>query len=338
MHVVIAGGTGFIGSALAEALRARDDRVTVVSRRAGTGCITWDELRARGLPACDAAIHLSGEHILQPGRRWTEAYRAEVLGSRLRTTRWLVDAINGATRPPGVFISTVGKCLYGAASSAETLDEHDMRDTGDFPNRLSRAWAGEAARVRGDVRHVQLRLGIVFARSLPGQGPGPFRRGVFPMFRTLFERGLAFGSGDGTQGLPWVHIGDVVTLYRAALDRAEMHGPYNAVAPVPTTNGMFARALAERLGVPFRGFLPRQLIHAVIGAERVGILTHGQFVHPARTLASGFSFRFATLETALDELVGAPEGSLPYGAWLSRLRAYAGNADGAPSSQARPWA
>lgn len=305
MHVIIAGGTGFIGSALAAGLRARGDRVTIVSRRPGAGRLAWDELRARGLPACDAAVHLSGEHILQPGRRWSKAYRAEVMGSRVRTTRWLVDAINAAAQPPKVFLSTVGKCLYGPASSDETLDERHLRHTEDFPNRLSRAWAAEAARVRDDVRHVQLRLGIVFARQLPDNGTGPFRRGVFPMFRSLFGRGLAFGFGDGTQGLPWVHIDDVVALYLAALDRVDMRGPYNAVVPTPTTNGMFARALAARLGVPFRGFLPRTLIHAAVGAERVGILTRGQFVHPARTLASGFRFRFPTLEAALDELMPA---------------------------------
>ena len=71
---------------------------------------------------------------------------------------------------------------------------------------------------------------------------------------------------------------------------------------------MFVRALAERLGVPFRGFLPKRLIHAAIGSERVGILTHGQFVHPARTMACGFRFRYPTLESAFDELIGAVAG------------------------------
>lgn len=305
MHMVIAGGTGFIGSALTAALRRRGDRVTAISRQPGIGRITWDDLAAQGLPTCDATIHLSGEHILQPGRRWTEAYRSEVMGSRVRTTRWLVDAIGAAARPPEVFVSTVGKCLYGHAASTETLDERDMRDTGDFPNRLSRAWVAEAARVRSDVRHVQLRLGIVFAHSTQ-DGGSALRRGVFPVFRALFERGLAFGFGDGTQGLPWVHIDDVVALYLAALDGTAMRGPYNAVAPAATTNGMFARALAARLGVRFGGFLPKPLVHAVVGAERVGILTHGQLVHPTRTLASGFRFRFPTLSAALDDLIDAP--------------------------------
>lgn len=310
MHVVIAGGSGFIGSAVGRALRARGDSVTLVSRTAGPGRITWDDVAQHGLPACDAVIHLSGAHILQPGKRWSRAYREEVLQSRVRTTHALVEAIAGMARPPQVFVSTVGKCLYGPAADSAAMDERDCRDTGDFPNRLSRAWMAEAAKVRADVRHVQIRLGIVMADD--GEAPLSriFARGVLPAYRRLFARGLAFGFGDGNQGLPWVHIADVVSLYLAALDRQSWRGSYNAIAPTPTTNARFARALAARLGVRFKGFLPRGLIHALVGAERVGILTQGQFVHPTRTLASGFRFRFATIEAALDDLV-APQYVAP---------------------------
>jgi uncharacterized protein (TIGR01777 family) len=308
MHVVIAGGSGFIGSAIAKALGARGDAISVISRSAGPGRITWDELAERGLPACDAVIHLAGAHILQPGRRWSRAYREEVLQSRVRTTRALVEAMAGMRSPPAVFVSTVGKCLYGPASEGAAMDERHCRNTGDFPNRLSRAWMAEAAKVRGDVRHVQIRLGIVMADDGEGALPRLFARGVLPAFRRMFERGLAFGFGDGSQGLPWVHIADVVALYLAALDRSGWSGPYNAVAPTPTTNATFAQALAARLGVRFRGFLPRGLINALVGAERVGILTQGQFVHPARTLAAGFHFRFPTIQAALDDLVAPQRG------------------------------
>jgi uncharacterized protein (TIGR01777 family) len=308
MHVIIAGGGGFIGSAVGRALRDRGDSVTVISRSAGPGRITWDDVAKSGLPTCDAVIHLAGAHILQPGKRWSRAYREEVLGSRVRTTRALVEAMAAMTSPPQLFVSTVGKCLYGPAADGAAMDERHCRDTGDFPNVLSRAWMAEAAKVRKDIRHVQIRLGIVMADDGDDRLPRVFARGVLPAFRRLFATGLAFGFGDGRQGLPWVHIDDVVALYLAALDRPAWSGAYNAVAPTPTTNAMFARALAARLGVRFRGFLPRGLIHAAVGAERVGILTQGQFVHPTRTLASGFRFRFATIEAALDDLVELRRG------------------------------
>lgn len=73
-HIVI-GGSGFIGSALTERLRARGDRVTLISRTPGRDRITWDDLARDGLPPCNAVVNLAGQHILQPGRRWTEAYK-----------------------------------------------------------------------------------------------------------------------------------------------------------------------------------------------------------------------------------------------------------------------
>jgi len=113
LHVVIGGGSGFIGSALQSALRDRGDRVTLISRTPGLDRITWDELAKTGLPDCDVVVNLAGQHILDMSRRWNDAYRDEVLSSRINTTRTLVEAINASAKPPEVFVSTAGKCFYG---------------------------------------------------------------------------------------------------------------------------------------------------------------------------------------------------------------------------------
>ena len=110
-HYVIGGGSGFIGSALTAALHHRGDRVTWISRTAGPDRITWAALAQDGLPPCDGVVNLAGMHILSLGRRWNDAYRAEVIGSRVETTRTLVDAINRSAQPPAVFVSTAGKCF-----------------------------------------------------------------------------------------------------------------------------------------------------------------------------------------------------------------------------------
>src|ERR1700704_2683605 len=93
-HVVIGGGRGFIGSALTEALRKRGDAVTLISRTAGRHRITWDDLATSGLPACDVVVNLAGQHILDVSRRWDDAYRKEVIDSRVDTTKKLVQALN----------------------------------------------------------------------------------------------------------------------------------------------------------------------------------------------------------------------------------------------------
>jgi NAD dependent epimerase/dehydratase family enzyme len=105
-HYLIGGGSGFIGGALTAALRDRGDRVTWISRVEGAGRMTWTALAQDGLPPCDGVVNLAGMHILNLGRRWNDAYRSEVIRSRVETTRTLVDAINGSVRPPAVFVST----------------------------------------------------------------------------------------------------------------------------------------------------------------------------------------------------------------------------------------
>ena len=113
-HILIGGGSGFIGKALTDVLRSRGDRVTLISRHAGHERLTWDDVRASGIPDCDVAINLAGKHILDLRRRWTKAYRDEVIRSRIETTQILVKAINKTASPPSVFISTAGKCFYGS--------------------------------------------------------------------------------------------------------------------------------------------------------------------------------------------------------------------------------
>ncbi|XP_030890659.1 epimerase family protein SDR39U1 isoform X4 [Leptonychotes weddellii] len=102
------GGTGFIGTALTQLLKARGHEVTLVSRKPGPDRITWDELAKSGLPRCDAAVNLAGENILNPLRRWNETFQKEVLSSRLETTQILARAINKAPQPPQAWVLVTG--------------------------------------------------------------------------------------------------------------------------------------------------------------------------------------------------------------------------------------
>ncbi|XP_037690624.1 epimerase family protein SDR39U1 isoform X3 [Choloepus didactylus] len=102
------GGTGFIGTALTQLLKAKGHEVTLVSRKPGPDRITWDELSASGLPPCDAAVNLAGVNILNPLRRWNEAFQKEVLSSRLETTHMLATAITKAPQPPKAWVLVTG--------------------------------------------------------------------------------------------------------------------------------------------------------------------------------------------------------------------------------------
>lgn len=315
-HIVIGGGSGFIGSALAEPLRARGDRVTLISRTAGRGRITWDDLARNGLPACDVVVNLAGRHILDPTRRWTARYREEVIRSRVETTTLLVDRINAMPEPPAVFVSTAGKCFYGTeAGTAEragaypALDEDSAPMGLDFPADLVGRWERAADHLdTGRVRHVRLRIGIVLGaverEGLVGRLWRIGRsRGLLPIIRLPFCLGLGAVLGTGRQPFPWIHIDDMVGILLRVIDDPEAVGRYNCVAPGIVDNRTFMTALARRLHRPLLWRFPARLVTLLVGAERASILLEGQHVVPRRTLALGYRFRFPTLKPALADLV-----------------------------------
>ncbi|XP_028934041.1 epimerase family protein SDR39U1 isoform X2 [Ornithorhynchus anatinus] len=143
MRVVVGGGSGFVGSALGRLLRGRGHVLTLVSRRAGPQRITWDELGASGLPPCDAAVNLAGENVLNPLRRWNEAFQREVLSSRLETTRTLAKAIASAAQPPRAWVLVTGVGYYRPSPTAEYHEDSPGGDF-DFFSRLVSEWEAAA--------------------------------------------------------------------------------------------------------------------------------------------------------------------------------------------------
>lgn len=313
-HVVIGGGSGFIGSALAAALRARGDRVTLISRTPGSERITWEDLGRQGLPACNAVVNLAGKHILDPKRRWNAAYRDEVIRSRVETTKALVRALNASANPPEVFVSAAGKCFYGTreidvAGSYPELDEDSAPMGMDFPAELVALWEAAADAVDcSRIRHVKLRIGVVLGkverRSYLGRLWRIGRaRGFLPIIRLPFCLGLGAVIGSGKQPLPWVHIDDMVGILLHVIDRCDLDGLFNAVSPGIVTNREFIEAFARHLHRPVLWSVPERLVEFLVGSERSSILLRGQFVRPKRTLRSGYVFRYPELNAALSDLV-----------------------------------
>ena len=313
-HVVIGGGSGFIGSALAAALTARRDRVTLLSRTAGPGKMTWEDLAKYGLPVCDVVVNLAGRHILDLTRRWDAAYRNDVINSRVETTKQLVKALNESLSPPEVFVSTAGKCFYGTREldAAETYPELDEDSTPmglDFPAELVGRWEAAADGVdETRMRHVKLRIGVVLGKVERKSHIGRLwqigrARGFLPIIRLPFCVGLGAVIGTGRQPLPWIHIDDMIGIMLHAIDRPETSGRYNAVSPGIVTNRQFIEAFARRLRRPILWSVPEWLIRFLVGDERSSILLRGQLVRPKRTLGSGYVFRYPDVAAALDDLV-----------------------------------
>lgn len=314
MHIVIGGGSGFIGTVLAEALRERGDTVTLISRQAGADRITWSQLETGGLPSCDAVINLAGKHILDMSQRWTAAYRDEVIASRVDTTKILVRAINSMAEPPEVFISTAGKCFYGTGEMGQIKDYPELTEYSepmgvDFPAELVRLWEQAAEDIDSSrIRHVRVRLGIVLGAIEQKSGILKFwrigrSRGFLPIIRLPFCLGVGARIGHGNQPFPWIHVDDTVRLLLHLIDTPTLNGRYNAVAPGIVNNRVFTDSFAQHLRRRVVWSVPAWLVTRLVGSERASILLEGQNVKPQRTLESGFEFQYPTIDQALDDLV-----------------------------------
>ncbi|XP_060031257.1 epimerase family protein SDR39U1 isoform X1 [Erinaceus europaeus] len=308
MRVLVGGGTGFIGTALSQLLRARGHEVTLVSRKPGPGRITWEELAASGLPRCDAVVNLAGENILNPLRRWNETFQKEVLSSRLETTQLLAGAITKAPQPPQAWVLVTGvegeaeprtntcrsTAAYYQPSLTAEYDEDSPGGNFDFFSNLVTKWEA-AARLPGDsTRQVVVRSGVVL-----GRGGGAIGHMLLP-----FRLGLGGPIGSGHQFFPWIHVGDLAGILAHALEASHVQGVLNGVAPASaTTNAEFAQALGAALGRPAFIPLPSAVVQAVFGRERAVMLLEGQKVVPRRTLAAGYRYSFPELRAALREVV-----------------------------------
>lgn len=304
MKVVIAGGSGLIGTALCQALVEAGHEPVVLSRRAqqpapdpgGVRHVGWDPATPGDwvgeLAGAGAVINLAGASI---GHwPWTKARKAELLNSRLAATRALVGAI--ATLPgesrPKVFLSASGTDLYEGRDAAPADETTEPADT--FLSHLCLAWEAEALRA-GDLG---LRVVLVRTSAVIAQGAASLRIEALP-FR-LFVGGRL---GSGQQWSSWVDRADIVGIYLWALATEGVSGPLNATAPDPRRQVDFARALGAALHRPSWFPAPAFMIRLLLG-DQATLAIGSRRVWPAAALAGGYVFRRPRLEDSLAAALG----------------------------------
>lgn len=290
--IAVAGGSGLIGRNLVAALRERGDEVVVLSRSAqvvaGIATTTWDP-RTEELPdiarRATAVVNLIGAGIADG--RWGAANRREILESRLRATRRIVDSLRDG---PGVLVNGSAVGYYGPGDDA--VDESSPAG-GDFLADVCRQWEDEALRGRErGARVVLLRSGIVLARD----------GGALPRLLVPARLGVAGPLGSGRQWISWIHIADEVGAILHALDSSIVVGPMNAVAPTPVRQRGFAKTLGHVLGRPAVLPTPGVVLRLLLGGPAEMALT-GQCVAPRVLTSSGYVHRFRTLDVALRDLI-----------------------------------
>ena len=287
MKAVIAGGTGFLGSALASSLRADGHHVTIISRHPrGSDQVAWSDRSV--LEGADVVVNLAGTSL--DSGRWTDSRKAEILDSRVRATETIVTAMSEASQRPSVFLNQSAVGLYGAHRS-EALTEESPPGS-DFLATVCVAWEAAAMRAAWMTRVVLLRTGLPLDRS-----GGALPRLALP-FR--FFAGGRFGSGQ--QYWSWIHLDDWIRLVRWAIDEPDVNGPLNVTAPAPATNGELANALGRALHRPAFAPAPAFVLRLLLGEMADALILSGQRVLPAKATRGGFQFRYPDLDSALQQL------------------------------------
>ncbi|HET6877711.1 MAG TPA: TIGR01777 family oxidoreductase [Jatrophihabitans sp.] len=294
MRVVLAGASGFLGTALKQSLLADGHDVATLVRHdtAEPGEDSWDPGRGLVDPdflaGADAVVCLSGVGV--GDRRWTESYKRLILQSRVDSVATIARSLRDYGGPR-IFVAASAVGYYGA-SGDRIVDEQSP--PGDlFLSEVCRQWeaAADPAREAG-VRVTHLRTGLVLA-----QGQGMLAR-LVPIIRT----GAGGKLGDGRQFMPWISLTDEIAAIRFLLEH-DVPGPVNLTGPAPVRNDEFTRTLGKVLNRPTPFPVPAFAARLALGEFAENVLT-GQRAVPKRLLEAGFEFTHADLESALRAELG----------------------------------
>jgi uncharacterized protein (TIGR01777 family) len=293
MHILLTGGTGFIGEAVAKALIARGDSVTLlIHKNASTvkGVQSVNHL-SDIISKVDAIVNLAGLPIAD--KPWTNSRKVALRASREGITGQLVRWIAQQEVKPKVFVSGSAIGFYGATRSDQSLTESNQPLIHDFSSELCQNWENIAlGAVKEGVRVVLLRTGIVL-------GSGGALKKMLPAFK------LGFGGRivDGQQMMSWIHLEDEVNAILYVIDNPDVEGPCNLTAPNPVANQVFTEALGKVLKRPTLLPMPSIMPKIMLGKEGAVLLTEGLSVMPAKLTQHGFEFKFTSLDEALEAVV-----------------------------------
>jgi len=295
-RVVLAGGSGFLGRALAAELRKRDYDVVVLTRAPrernnGVKETEWDGEHAgewiQFLDGAGAVVNLAGRSV---NCRHTPENLREINESRVNSVRAVAAAIFHVTHPPRVWVQAGSLALYGDTGD-RWCDENTPPGEGEA-TKTCQLWENAFNNVVvPKTRRVLLRIGIVLGRD----------GGALSVLGNLTKWLLGGAVGNGRQYISWIHLADMNRMFLEAIEREELAGAFNATAPNPVTNGKFMSELRRALHRPWSPPAPEWAVRfgsRLMKTEPSLALT-GRRCAPKRFLERGFKFQFAELRAAL---------------------------------------
>ncbi|KAB8144473.1 TIGR01777 family protein [Chloroflexia bacterium SDU3-3] len=305
--LVIAGGSGFLGQAMARHLSQRGYRISILTRgpartSAHATYIPWDAQSvgpwAHALDGAAAVINLAGKSV---NTRYTPANRREIIESRVRSVRAIDQAMRRCQQPPPLWVQAGSLAIYG--DTTQTCAEDAPYGEG-FPVETCIAWEQAFAQASYDQRKVLLRIGFV----LDAEG------GALEPLAKLARLGLGGAAGSGQQYISWLHIHDFHRIIMWCLSQQTASGTYNVTGPSPATNQAFMAALRRSLHRPWSPPIPSAAVRIGAWAMRTeaDLVLKGRRCIPARLLRESFTFDYPELRPALDAIFApaAPRAAL----------------------------
>jgi uncharacterized protein len=302
--ILITGGTGTIGKTLVNLLLQKGYHVIILTRKlpvnqspsTGLSYAIWDvrkqTIDMTAVQKADGIIHLAGAGVVD--KKWTDAYKKEILESRTESSKLLIAALknNPHNVKTVVSASAIGWYAYDAPGTKPHVETD--APSNDFLGETCRLWEESIGPVKDlHIRLIKLRTGIVLSNN----------GGALTEFKKPLKLGIAAILGDGKQVVSWIHIDDLCRMYISALENANLSGSYNAVAPAPVTNKTLTLELAKQLnGKAFIAVhVPGFALKIMMGERSMEVLKSNT-VSCEKIQHAGFSFLYPGIEKALEQL------------------------------------
>jgi uncharacterized protein (TIGR01777 family) len=294
--ILLTGGSGFIGSKIAQALIDDGHEVSVLTRNFKTTVEKFSK-QIRLLSSLqddetnyDIIINLAGAAINQ---RWTKQSKELILRSRLTISQELVNFIQRIDKKPKLLISSSGTGIYEASEDKEFTELSSLAES-SFTADVCKSWEAKAKEAEAyGVRVVPLRTGLVLATD----------GGMLAEMLTAFDLCLGGKLGRGKQMMPWIDMHDLLGIVDYVINNESLKEVGNATAPKPVSNLEFSQTLAKAMMRPMFLTTPLFVLELFYGKEMVReLLLKGRSVLPLRLQEHGYAFKFTTLEQSMNNL------------------------------------
>ncbi|WP_298518794.1 TIGR01777 family oxidoreductase [uncultured Kordia sp.] len=299
--MVIAGGSGFLGQSLIAYFLTKNYEIIVLSRNAKkTGnnklrYVAWNaktlDIWMTELEGAAVLINLTGKSV---DCRYNEKNKAEILNSRVNSTKVLGKAIQACAVPPKVWMNSSTATIYEHSLDRKMTEENGIIGN-DFSMNVAKSWEKAFYSCNTPKTHkIALRTSIVLGKN----------GGAFIPLKNLVKFGLGGTQGNGKQKVSWIHEHDFCRAVAFLLEK-QVSGVFNITAPNPIPNKSFMKTIRKVMNVPFGLFQPKWLLKfgARIIKTEAELILKSRFVIPEKLVAAGFQFQYPTAEKAIQEII-----------------------------------